>query len=65
MHAAGADHRLDEHGRHAVGADALDLRLERLERVVRHLRGVGVERADVVRLAAMPPMLVPSPCVPW
>ena len=47
MHAAGADHRLDEHGRDAVGAHALDLGLERLERVVRHLRGVRVERADV------------------
>ena len=47
MHAAGADHRLDEHGGHAVGADALDLGLQRLERVVRHLGRVGVERADV------------------
>ena len=34
-------------GRDALGAHALDLGLERLERVVRHLRGVGVERADV------------------
>ena len=41
VHAAGADHRLDEDGRDAVGADALDLGLERLERVVRDLRGVA------------------------
>ena len=45
--AAGADHRLDEHGGDPIGADALDLGLERLERVVRDLRGVRVERADV------------------
>ena len=47
-HAAGADDRLDEDGGDAVGADALDLRLERLEGVVGHDRGVGIERADVL-----------------
>jgi hypothetical protein len=46
-HAAGADDRLDEDGGDAIGADALDLGLERLERVVGHHRGIGVQRADV------------------
>ena len=60
VHAAGADHRLDEHGGDAVRADALDLRLERLERVVRDLRGVRVERADVDAVGRDPADAVPS-----
>src|SRR3954467_6107068 len=45
--AAGAHDRLDEDRRDPVGADAVDLGLERLDRVVRHERGVLVERPHV------------------
>jgi hypothetical protein len=45
VHAARADDGLDEDGGHALGPDPLQLGLERLERVVRDVRRVGVQRA--------------------
>ena len=66
VHAAGADHRLAEERRHAIGPDAQDLGLERLERVVlRPIETSGTSGPQLVTLASMPPMLVPKPCVPW
>ena len=65
VQAAGADHGLDEDRRDALRADARDLRLERLERVVRDVARVRVERTHALRLAGMPPIAVPRPWVPW
>ena len=66
VHAARADHGLGEHRGDPLRADALDLGLERLERVPRHVR----RRRDPSGPCrpgwrAIPPMLVPSPWVPW
>ena len=50
VHAAGADHRLAEEGGHVLGPDALDLGLQRGQRVVRD-RGDGRDqRAPVARV---------------
>ena len=50
VHAARADHRLAEERRDAVGADALDLRLQRGQRVVRDRGDARDQRAPVARV---------------
>ena len=65
VHAAGADHRLAEEGGDALGPDALDLRLQRGQRVEGHGGDGGTSGPQLLVLASMPPMLVPKPCVPW
>ena len=44
--AAGADHRLEEEGGHALGTHPLDLLLERGQRVVLHLGGIRDQRTE-------------------
>ena len=63
--AAGADDRLEEEGGHALGSDALDLLLEREQRVVLHLGVFGISGPKAARLPSMPPRLVPKPNTPW
>ena len=54
MEPAGSDHRLDEDGGDARIADPRDLRLERLDRVVRHVTRLGIERAHPVLIGRDP-----------
>ena len=63
IHAAGADHRLAEEPGDAVGPDAQDLRLQRLQRVVLDVEIPPTSGPQLVTFASMPPMLVPKPCV--
>ena len=50
VHAAGADHGLAEEGGDVLGADALDLRLQRGQRVEGHRGDGGDQRAPVARV---------------
>ena len=63
--AAGADHRLAEEGGDVLGADALDLRLQRGQGVEGDRGDGGISGPQLLVFASMPPMLVPKPCVPW
>ena len=64
VHAAGADHRLEEDRGHALRSDPCERLLQVLERVVADLDRL-VSGPKPSRLLGMPPSAVPNPWVPW